>query len=58
MVQPSASPALTANSTARRLRTGNAPGSPKQTGQTFVFGGAPNRVLQPQKILLAVSSCA
>src|SRR5512134_1829609 len=45
-------------STARRFRTGSAPGSPRHTGQTCVFGGAPKRVLQPQKILLAVRSCA
>jgi hypothetical protein len=29
---------------------------PRQTGQMFVFGGEPNVVLHPQKILLAVSS--
>jgi hypothetical protein len=32
--QPSASAALIARSTASRLRTGNAPGNPRQTGQT------------------------
>ena len=31
-----------ASSTAWRFSTGSAPGSPRQTGQTFVFGGAPN----------------
>jgi hypothetical protein len=31
---------------------------PRHTGQTFVFGAAPNLVLQPQKILLAVQSWA
>jgi len=47
-----------ASSTARRFNTGSAPGSPRQTAQTFVFGGDPNRVLQPQKIFVSVSSCA
>ena len=40
--QCSASAALMASSTAWRLSTGSAPGSPRQTGQTLVFGGAPN----------------
>src|SRR5437588_6084888 len=48
--------ASVANSTTFLLRTGRAPGSPRQTGQTFVFGGSPKRVEQEQKILLAVSS--
>ena len=38
--------------------SGNAPGSPMHTGNTCVLGGAPNAVLQTQKILDAVSSCA
>ena len=46
------------SSTTRRFNTGSAPGSPRQTGQTCVFGGAPNRVLQPQKIFVSVSSWA
>jgi hypothetical protein len=29
---------------------------PRHTGQTLLFGGAPNAVEHPQKILLAVSS--
>ena len=58
MVQPSASPARIAKSTAVRFRTGSAPGSPRQTGQMWVFGSAPNAALQPQKIFDAVSSCA
>src|SRR5688572_18514223 len=41
-----------------RLRTGSAPGRPRQTGQTCEFGGAPKSVRQPQKILVAVRSCA
>ena len=48
--------ASTANSTARLLSTGSAPGSPRQTGHTFVLGGAPNCVEQPQKILVCVSN--
>src|SRR5712691_2799146 len=31
---------------------------PRQTGHTCEFGGAPNDVLQPQKILVRVCSCA
>src|SRR2546425_4481495 len=54
--QFSAVAASTANSTALRFRTGNAPGSPRQTGQTLVFGGSPKRVEQEQKILVAVRS--
>src|SRR5580658_4539244 len=49
--------ASTANSTARLLSTGNAPGRPRQTGQTFVFGAAPNFAEQPQKALVRVSNC-
>src|ERR1700722_20215850 len=49
--------ASVANSTALRFSTGKAPGRPKHTGQTFVFGGAPKRVEQEQKIFDAVRSC-
>src|SRR5208283_2883090 len=49
--------ARAANSTALRFSTGKAPGSPRQTGHTFVFGGSPKRVEQEQKIFDAVSSC-
>ena len=56
MRQFSASAPLMASSTACRLSTGSAPGSPRQTGQTLVFGGAPKLVGQPQKILVAVAS--
>ena len=45
-----------ASSTASRFSTGSAPGMPRQTGQTFVFGGAPKLVGQPQKIFVAVAS--
>src|SRR5438067_1371869 len=54
--QLSASAASTANSTARLFSTGKAPGSPRQTGQTLVFGAAPNLVEQPQNALVCVSS--
>jgi len=47
-----------ASSTTFRFNTGNAPGSPRHTAQTLVFGGAPNRVLHPQKIFVWVSNCA
>src|ERR1700694_6110178 len=53
----SAIAAKVANSTAFRFNTGNAPGIPRHTGHTFVFGGSPKRVEQEQKIFEAVSSC-
>src|SRR5919201_4737492 len=56
MQQCSAIAARTANSTALAFKTGKAPGNPRHTGHTFVFGGSPNRVEHPQKILVAVSS--
>jgi hypothetical protein len=56
MRQFSAMAASVANSTAFLFNTGSAPGSPRQTGQTLVFGGSPKRVEQEQKILVAVSS--
>ena len=37
-----ASPVARTCSTARRLITGSVPGRPRQTGQTWVFGGAPS----------------
>src|SRR5712692_4930093 len=45
-------------STALRFGTGRLPGRPRQIGQHWVLGGAPNSVLQPQNILLAVNSSA
>src|ERR1700687_2920044 len=45
------------NSTAFRFSTGKAPGSPRHTGHTLVFGGSPKRVEHEQKIFDAVSSC-
>ena len=56
MRQFSASAAFTAIATASRFSTGSAPGRPRQTGQVLVFGGAPNLVEQPQKILERVRS--
>ena len=44
-------------STARRLIVGSAPGSPRQTGHVWVFGGAPSYAVEhEQNILLAVLS--
>src|SRR4051812_48658162 len=57
-VQPKALPALMAISTAARLSEGRAPGSPRQTGQTWVLGGAPKCVGQGQKIFVRVRSSA
>src|SRR5580704_8661203 len=56
MRQLSAVDASTANSTARLFSTGSGPGIPKHTGQTWVLGGSPKWVEQPQKILVLVSS--
>ena len=44
------------NSTARRFSTGSAPGSPRHTGHTLLFGSAPKLVGQPQKIFVRVAS--
>src|SRR5271167_4090430 len=54
--QFSATAASTAYSTACRFSTGSAPGNQRHTGQRLVFGGLPNRVEQPQKILVLVSN--
>ena len=46
-----------ASSIALRFGTGSAPGKPRQTGQTSVFGGAPNhRAWHPQNIFDSVRS--
>jgi hypothetical protein len=45
-----------AYSMARALATGSEPGSPRHTGQTWVFGSAPKVVGQAQNILVAVAS--
>src|SRR2546423_7047789 len=43
-------------SIAALLGTGRDPGSPRQTGQTWGLGSAPNSVGQPQNILVRVPS--
>ena len=55
-MQFSASPIRMADSTAVRFTIGSEPGRPRQTGQTWVFGSAPNVVGQPQNILVSVFS--
>ena len=45
-----------ADSTPTALTTGSEPGSPRQIGQTWVLGAAPNSVGQPQNIFVAVPS--
>jgi len=47
-------PKLIAFFTASIFKTGSAPGSPKQTGQTFLFASSPNDVGQEQNILVFV----
>ena len=48
--------ARTANSTALRFSTGSTPGMPRHTGHTLLFGGAPKRVEQEQKIFVSVNN--
>src|SRR5688572_22059010 len=55
-VQGSPRAARTPSSTACRLSTGRAPGSPRHTGHTCSFGSAPNSLTLPQKSLVAVLS--
>ena len=55
-MQFSARPILIVNSIAAALVTGSEPGRPRQTGQTWVLGSAPNVVGQPQNILDVVPS--
>jgi len=38
------------------VENGERAGEPRQTGHTLEFGGSPNRVEQPQKILVLVRS--
>ena len=56
MSQLSANPIRIADSTALRFRVGSEPGSPRQTGHTWVLGSAPNVVEQPQNIFVAVDN--
>ncbi len=51
-----ASPIRIAYSTAVALTTGMAPGNARHVGHTWVLGGAPNAVKQPQNILVRVPS--
>ena len=44
------------DSIAMAFITGIEPGKPRQTGHTWVLGGAPKAVGQPQKILDSVPS--
>jgi hypothetical protein len=52
MSDSSARPARIVASIAFALGTGNAPGSPRQTGQTRVFGSPPNETGHPQNIFV------
>src|SRR5688572_26860440 len=45
-----------ASSTAWRLSTGSAPGSPSVTGSMFVLGSSPKRFGEPENSLVAVAS--
>ena len=56
MWQFSASPMRIADSTAMPFTTGIAPGSPRQTGHTWVLGSAPKTVEHEQNIFEAVLS--
>ena len=56
MEQFSASPILIVDSIAAAFTTGSDPGSPRHTGQTWVFAVPPNVVGQPQNILEVVPS--
>jgi hypothetical protein len=47
---------LIVDSIAVAFTTGSAPGRAKQTGQVWVFGSAPNVVLQEQNIFDSVFS--
>src|SRR5512134_2264114 len=58
IVAPIASPNLIARATAPRLSTGNVPGSATSIALACEFRAAPNAVDEPEKILLAVVSCA
>ncbi len=49
-VQLSSKPVSAVRRSASSLATGNTPGKPRQTGQTCVFGAAPNSLAQPHHI--------
>jgi len=52
--QPIIRPVSRVFSMASRLRTGSAPGRPRQTGQVWVLGVSPKEVRQAQNILVFV----
>ena len=56
MRQFSASPMRIASSTACRLSTGSAPGSPSVTGSMLVFGSSPKRFGDAENSFVAVAS--
>ena len=56
MVQFSARPIRIAYSTALPFTTGSAPGSPRLTGVTWVFGSPPYATSAAQNILVSVPS--
>src|SRR5204863_5442001 len=55
-VQLRSNPVSAVRRRASSLATGSTPGMPRQTGQTWVFGGAPNSLAQPHHILDLVLS--
>src|SRR3954468_8980133 len=57
MVQFNRYPVSAVNFSASSFATGNTPGIPRQTGQTFVFGGAPNSLAHPHHIFECVFNC-
>ena len=56
MRQLRASPMRIASSTACRLSTGSAPGSPSVTGSMFVFGSSPKRFGEAENSFVRVAS--
>src|SRR6266566_7604444 len=56
MVQLSSKPVRVVSRKAASFATGSTPGKPRQTGQTFVLGGAPNSLAQPHHIFDLVLS--
>src|SRR5947209_6374560 len=56
MVQLSKKPVRIVSLSASSLATGNTPGKPRHTGQTWVLGAAPNSLAQPHHIFDLVLS--
>ena len=50
MVQFRSRPVRAVNRSASSLATGKTPGRPRQTGQTWLFGGAPNSLAHAHHI--------